>query len=152
MRQQKVRTALTLIGVVVGTFALVLSLAVGRGVDRAIVNLFHEDDRLRKIIGQHELRDQAAEDMPPDRREPKGSMSDAKRARIRKALARTWNGPVQQRVKLNADAVRKLEAIEHVAAVVPHVRLSGRGDPGRQDRGGFRLVGRAGAPGSSATA
>jgi hypothetical protein len=41
MRQQKVRAALTLIGVVVGTFALVLSLAVGRGVDRAIVNLFH---------------------------------------------------------------------------------------------------------------
>ena len=56
MRQQKVRTALTLIGVVVGTFALVLSLAVGRGVDRAIVNLFHEDDRLRKIVGQPELR------------------------------------------------------------------------------------------------
>jgi putative ABC transport system permease protein len=125
MRQQKVRTALTLIGVVVGTFALVLSLAAGRGVDRAIVNLFHEDNRLRKIIVNTSYETKR-EDMPAGRREPKGSMSDAKRARILKALARTWNGPVKQRVKLNADAVRKLEAIEHVAAVVPHVRLSGR--------------------------
>ena len=54
--------------------------------------------------------------MPADRREPKGSMSDAKRARIRKALERTWDGARRHAVKLNADAVRKLEAIEHVAA------------------------------------
>src|SRR5208282_5235518 len=45
LRQQKVRTLLTLAGVVIGTFTLVVSLAVGRGVDRAIVSLFHEDDR-----------------------------------------------------------------------------------------------------------
>src|SRR4051794_4777814 len=77
MRQQKVRTTLTLVGVVVGTFALVLSLAVGRGVDRAIVNLFHDDDRLRKVqvMANYE---QSAEDVPADRREPKGPMSDAK--------------------------------------------------------------------------
>ena len=48
-RQQKVRTALTIIGVAVGTFALVLSLAVGQGVDRAVLALFHQDDRLRKF-------------------------------------------------------------------------------------------------------
>ena len=65
MRQQKVRTALTLIGVVVGTFALVLSLAVGRGVDRAIVNLFHEDDRLRKIIVNPNYENER-EDMPAE--------------------------------------------------------------------------------------
>ena len=47
--QQKVRTILTITGVVIGTFALVLSLAVGRGVDAAIISLFHEDARLRKI-------------------------------------------------------------------------------------------------------
>ena len=64
MRQQKVRTALTLIGVVVGTFALVLSLAVGRGIDRAIVNLFHEDDRLRKIVVSPKY-EVSAEDMSP---------------------------------------------------------------------------------------
>ena len=49
-RQQKVRTALTIIGLVVGTFTLVVSLSVGQRVERAIVALFHEDDRLRKIM------------------------------------------------------------------------------------------------------
>ncbi len=88
MGQQKVRTALTLIGVVVGTFALALSLAVGRGVDRAIVNLFRENDRLRKVVVNSNYT-QSIEDMPADRLQPKGRMSDAKRARIRKAR---WSG------------------------------------------------------------
>ncbi len=151
MRQQKVRTALTLIGVVVGTFALVLSLAVGRGVDRAIVNLFHEDDRLRKVVVNSSYETER-EDMPADRREPKGRMSDAKRARIRKALERTWSGPVQQRVKLNADAIRKLAAIEHVAAVVPNVQMAGKAilDGKSEEAPGVRRSRRM--PGSSATA
>ena len=33
---------------------------------------------------------------------------------------------MQQRIKLNADAIRKIEAIEHVAAVVPNVRMTGK--------------------------
>jgi putative ABC transport system permease protein len=125
MRQQKVRTALTLIGVVVGTFTLVLSLAVGRGVDRAIVNLFHDDDRLRKVQVMTKY-EPSAEDVPADRREPKGPMSDAKRARIRTALVRDLGGFRRQRVRLTPEAIRRLEAIEHVATVVPSVRLGGR--------------------------
>jgi putative ABC transport system permease protein len=122
MRQQKVRTALTLIGVIVGTLALFLSLAVGRGIDRAIVNLFHENDQLRQIVvsTQYEVK---AEDMPADRREPKGEMSDAKRERIRKALMRNWNGARRQKVKLTLEAIRKIGSIEHVAVAVPAIRL-----------------------------
>ena len=63
--QQKVRTILTITGVVIGTFALVLSLSVGRGVDHAIVSLFHEDGRLRRII-VNEKYDQTAEDVPAE--------------------------------------------------------------------------------------
>jgi putative ABC transport system permease protein len=122
MRQQKVRTALTLVGVVVGTLALVLSVAVGRGIDRAIVNLFHEDDRLRQIVVDPEY-EVKAEDLPPERREPKGVMSDARRARIREALRRTWNGARRQKVKLTLDAIRKIGSIEHVAVAVPVIRL-----------------------------
>jgi putative ABC transport system permease protein len=125
IRQQKVRAALTLIGVVVGTLALALSLAVGQGVDRAIVNLFHEDDRLRKVT-VHPKFEESAEDVPADRREPKGSMGDAKRARIRKAIVRTWNGPRHWRIKLTSDALRKLASLEHVSAVVPEVRPYGK--------------------------
>ncbi len=88
MRQQKVRTTLTIIGVVVGTFALVLSVAVGRGIDRAIIKLFREDDRLRKILVNTKFEEKL-ENVPIERREPKGEMSDAKRARLRKAIVRT---------------------------------------------------------------
>jgi putative ABC transport system permease protein len=122
MRQQKVRTALTIIGVVVGTFALVVSLSVGRGVDRAIVNLFHEDDRLRKILVSP-LFVESAEDVPAERREPKGAMSEAKRARLRKALLRNWYGVRKVRTKLDPDGIRKLAALEHVASARPVVHM-----------------------------
>ena len=125
MRQQRVRTALTIIGVVVGTFALVLSLAVGRGIDRAIVNLFHEDDRLRKIMVNTKY-EESIENVPIDRREPKGEMSDAKRARLRKALVRTWGGSNRPQARLTADAVRRLSALEHVASALPVVVLVGK--------------------------
>jgi putative ABC transport system permease protein len=125
MRQQKVRTVLTLIGVVVGTLALALSLAIGRGVDRAIVNLFHKDDRLRKIevLPNYHM---TPEDMPPERREPKGTMSDAKRARMRRALINTWGGFHGRHVRLTPDGIRKLQSMKHVTSVVPNVRLSGK--------------------------
>jgi putative ABC transport system permease protein len=139
MRQQKVRTALTLIGVVVGTLALVLAVSVGRGIDRAIVNLFHQDDRLRRISVQPHFKVDSA-DMPPDRREPKGSMSDAKRKRIRHALERTWSGARRQEVKLTAGALGKIESIEHVADAAPIIHLyevkailDGKGADGRAD-------------------
>ena len=122
MRQQKVRTVLTIIGVVVGTFALVLSLAVGRGVDRAIVNLFREDDRLRKIQVTTKY-EESIENVPAESREPKGDMSDAKRARIRQALIRTLGFSNRPQAKLTPDVVRKLAALEHVASAIPLLQL-----------------------------
>jgi putative ABC transport system permease protein len=125
-RQQKVRTALTLVGIVVGTFTLVVSLAVWQGVDRAIVALFHQDDRLRKISVTRNFTPDS-EDIPATEREPIGRMSDAKRARLRKALARNWRGiPVRvNRRRLDADAVHRLEALDHVVRVEPLLNIYG---------------------------
>jgi putative ABC transport system permease protein len=118
--QQRVRTILTIIGIVIGTFALVLSLSIGRGIDQAIVALFHEDDRLRKItvIENYET---AVEDVPVAEREPKGAMSDAKRARIRAAMVRDWgaNHERKNRKALTADAIDRLRAIPHIERVEP---------------------------------
>lgn len=125
MGQQKVRTTLTLIGVIVGTFALTVSVAVGRGVDRAILNLFREDNRLRVIAVSPDYR-QDESDASAKRLEPRGAMSDAKRARIRNALARVGTGRVVRRVKLTADMVGKLESMEHVEAVIPEIRGQGK--------------------------
>jgi len=127
LRQQKVRTILTIVGVVIGTFALVLSLSVGRGVDQAIVALFHEDGRLRKIL-VNENYETTAEEVPAAEREPKGAMSEAKRQRIRMALVRDW-GRHHGRPKRNAltpDAIARLQAIEHVERVEPTSRIDGK--------------------------
>jgi putative ABC transport system permease protein len=120
--QQKVRTILTIIGVVIGTFALVLSLAVGRGVDHAIVSLFHEDARLRKIH-VNEKYETTAEEVPEPERIPKGAMSDAKQKRISKALIREWgyNHARKQRKPLNSAALKLLGALEHVERIEPNV-------------------------------
>ncbi len=125
--QQKVRTILTVTGVVIGTFALVLSLSVGQGVDHAIVSLFHEDGRLRMII-VNEKYGQTDEDVPVAEREPKGTMSDAKRKRISKALVREWGRthPRKQRNSLNPTAIKTLSVMDHVERVEPAVWFDGQ--------------------------
>jgi putative ABC transport system permease protein len=125
-RRQKARTALTIIGVVLGTFTLVVSLSVGQGIERAIVTLFHQDDRLRKIAA-HATFQENAEDVPESEREPRGPMSEAKRQRIRRALVRSWHGMSAQRRsnRLDASAIRRIGAIGHVARVEPMVSFDG---------------------------
>jgi putative ABC transport system permease protein len=127
LAQQKVRTILTIIGVVIGTFALVLSLSIGTGVDRAIVALFREDDRLRKI-DVRENYETTAQEVPAAEREPKGVMSDAKRERIRSALVRNWVSTHgrPKRLALTSDAVARLRAIPHVEQVEPMSEFHGK--------------------------
>jgi putative ABC transport system permease protein len=125
-RRQKARTALTIIGVVVGTFTLVVSLSVGQGLERAIVALFHQDDRLRKIAA-HVRYEPKAEDVPESEREPRGPMSESKRQRIRRILVRTWRGMSDQKLPnpLDASAIRRIEAIGHVARVEHLINFGG---------------------------
>ena len=141
-RQQKVRTALTIIGVVVGTFTLVVSLSVGQGVERAIVALFHEDDRLRKVV-VHTKYQPSAEDVPESEREPRGPMSEAKRERIRRALVRNWRGVSHRdrRIRLDAAALRRIEALDHVVRVEPVVQGFGTATLGREEPRCERMLG-----------
>ena len=134
LRQQKVRTILTVTGVVIGTFALVLSLAIGRGVDHAIVSLFHEDSRLRKITVNKNY-ETTAEEVPASEREPKGVMSDAKRKRIRKALVRTWgqNHLRKEQKLLDLDAIESLRShracrTDRTVCLAGWHRIAGRED------------------------
>jgi len=138
LRQQKVRTILTIAGVVIGTFALVLSLSVGRGVDRAIVALFHEDDRLR-TVAVSEKYEMAAEAVPPEEREPKGSMSDIKRRRISKAMVRKWSRDHMRKPlsTLNVTGIERLRALDHVLKVEPVVFLDGKASLERKDQQAF---------------
>jgi putative ABC transport system permease protein len=124
LRQQKVRTLLTLAGVVIGTFTLIVSLAVGQGVDRAIVALFQEDDRIRKIE-IYPKYEPAISDIPAAEREPKGAMSDAKRRRLRKAIIDDWDRTHRstQKQPLTSARIEELSHLDHVESAEPMVYL-----------------------------
>jgi putative ABC transport system permease protein len=125
LAQQKVRTALTLLGVIVGTFALVLSLALGRGLDGAVLGLFRGQKTLRTVRAM--LNYEGKPDPDAGRElEIAGTMSDAKRARIRRALVRQLgqSRPVEPRVKLNRAGLEQLRHLPHVVELIPEVTLT----------------------------
>jgi putative ABC transport system permease protein len=122
--QQKARTLLTTLGVLFGSFVLTASLSVGQGVRETIGRASRLSDYLRRV----EVRpnwDRRAEEVPPEETRVRGEMSDAKRERIRKALAARRGGynPNMPAVPLTAERLRSLAQLEHVEAVVPLVLL-----------------------------
>lgn len=126
--RQKARAALTVLGVTVGTFALAVSLSVGRGVDRAIIELFRDTTALR-TLSVNETYETVAEDVPESERQVEGAMSEAKRERLRRALVRHWGRRhvTRSRARLTPEAVAALGRIPHVERVAPLIQLSGWG-------------------------
>jgi putative ABC transport system permease protein len=125
--QQKVRTALTTLGVVIGTVVLVVSLSVGQGVQEAAVRQFRRYDQLRKVEVWPRWAAKES-DIPEEKLRVPGDMSEAKRQRLRQAIVRRWRWEDARgvpRVPLTRERVRELEAIEHVEEVVPVVELGG---------------------------
>ncbi len=124
LRQQKGRTILTVVGVVIGTVALVLSVSVGRGVDRAIVAPFLRDDRFRRIalFEKFELPDVA---VSAEARAPKGSMGEAKRRRVSQSLVRTLTRTHTHvpLARLDVKGVERLRALDHVTKVEPFINI-----------------------------
>jgi putative ABC transport system permease protein len=123
--QQKGRTLLTLVGVVVGSLILLFSLAARRGVQEAVVRVFSASDELRRIeiFPQYYTPE---EKVPPDEVEPQGEMSASKRVRIRKMLVRKWQQEHQsERTGITRQRLDELNATPHVAQVVPEVSAFG---------------------------
>ncbi len=115
--QQKVRTLLTMLGVVFGSFVLAASLSVGQGVQNAIARAGRENNFLQRILVQPDWRGAGANQPGPEIR---GEMSAAKRERIRKAIvARQVQSDSRILVRLTQEKLRTLAALDHVADVVP---------------------------------
>src|SRR5436189_467570 len=87
--RHKVRTLLTLSGVIAGTFLLVVSISIGRGVEEATVRQLRRSDQLRKITVFPNYQP-VESSIPTTDLEVKGSMSDDRRARLRRSLVRHW--------------------------------------------------------------
>lgn len=136
LRQQKVRTTLTVLGVAIGTFALFVSLSIGHGVDHAILSLFRGTDALRQV-SLYVRYEAVAEDVPESEKTVKGVMSEAKKARLLHALIRRWGNRhgSKPKTRLNRAGLDRLARLPHVERVVPIVdqpgtiTLSGIGQP-----------------------
>jgi putative ABC transport system permease protein len=124
--QQKVRTLLTTLGVVFGTFVLANSLSVGHGVQDTITREAnrHGSTRRIEVWPTWGVRPQ---DVPEEALRVQGEMSDARRKRFRDALLNQWSqehgtGPM---TPLNDDRLREIGALDHVERVVPLVSTQG---------------------------
>jgi putative ABC transport system permease protein len=84
--RQKVRTALTLVGVTVGTCALAFSLALGLGLRAFIEKEFKGRDDFWRVIVRADEPPPNESAVPPEKIAVTGQMSDERRARIREAL------------------------------------------------------------------
>jgi putative ABC transport system permease protein len=126
LNQHKLRNTLTLLGVIIGTFVLVLSLSIGLGVHTLVMDEFRKHDHLRKISVNPAYKADESE-VPPKELKVQGTMSDEKRERIRHALLRRWSrfNVRKPRVPLTQERMNDVREIPHVQAVVPFVTLDG---------------------------
>lgn len=123
--RRKARTALTLVGVVVGASLLVISLAVGRGVRTALENQFDRGGRMLRI-NVYPGRPEADEVLPEEEVAVEGDVSDERRERLRKQLVdrhpAAWRRPPLK--ALTSDRIRELSELEHVVLAWPDLRES----------------------------
>jgi putative ABC transport system permease protein len=131
LRRQKLRTALTLLGVVIGTATLVISISIGEGVRKTIDEEFKKEGDLRSItvFPSNDGRDEEAyEGVPAEVLDVKGEMSEAKRERIRKLAVQRWKRRHLQPAPkpLTRERVAELAALPHVVEVVPELDELGR--------------------------
>src|SRR6516164_8703634 len=85
LSQQKLRTLLTTLGVLFGSFVLVFSLSMGRGVQETIVREYSRYAGLRQVDVGPTYEAPKAPDAE-QKVEVKGQMSDEKRERLRQEI------------------------------------------------------------------
>jgi putative ABC transport system permease protein len=126
LRQQKARTVLTTLGVVFGTFVLVVSLSLGQGVQRTIEREARGNVHLRKVEVWPNWQGKEA-DVPEEELQVKGAMSEEKRQRLRQALLerKSRYNPAGPRLPLDRKGLQALADLEHVEEVTPTVHLFG---------------------------
>jgi putative ABC transport system permease protein len=128
--RQKLRTFLTLLGVLVGAATLSVSLSLGRGLHQAINDQFRKQEELRYIHVHPAYRglegDRAG--VPPEVLELAGDLSEERRERLRDIAAQRWKrrNPTTPPKPLTAKSLEELAAIEHVVSVTPDVSGVGR--------------------------
>lgn len=134
LRQHRVRTALTTLGVVFGALVLTASISIGLGVQQTIRSSA-SDEALRHIEVWPDWRGEATDPNGTDAIQVQGQMSEARRERIRRALARRKTQMAERpRVVLSQANIAVLRSLTHVETVMPfawqdgYVVLDGRSE------------------------
>ena len=130
LRRQKLRTALTTLGVTIGIATLVASVSVGVGVRWIIEEGFQREHRLREITVYPGL-DRGADEyagVPAEALRVDGDMSPQRQERIRKRLARDWRNrhTVPAPKPLTPARLQELATWDHVVGVEPDLREPAR--------------------------
>jgi len=127
--RQKLRTILTLLGVIIGTATLVISVSVGEGVRVAIDEQFSKESGLRhvSVFPNYDGVDDSYDGVPDSILEIPGEMSEAKRERIRKLEAARYKqarpGPPKP---LTREKIEELRRLPHVVEVFPELEENAR--------------------------
>ena len=116
MWQQKLRTVLTTLGVVFGTFVLAASLSIGQGVQDTFERETHKSDVLREIRIQPQWGDPKADAKKVN---VKGQMSEDRRERLRAVIAQRRRNMAATPTPLTRERLDQLAHLPHVEAVVP---------------------------------
>jgi putative ABC transport system permease protein len=125
LRQQKVRTALTLLGVSVGAFVLVASLSIGTGVQEVIRKEFRRNDQLKRITIWGGRAEKVV--IPEKELEVQGAMDEAKRERLRESVRKElYSRYARPKSALTVERLHEIRQLDHVAAVFPLLYNAGR--------------------------
>jgi putative ABC transport system permease protein len=117
--RQKVRTALTLVGVMVGTCALAFSLALGFGLRAFIDHEFKARDDFWRVVVTVNETSPDPKDVPPEKSTVLGTMADERRERLREALIDRYVSAHQKKgpLALTPDKLADLRALPDVVEV-----------------------------------
>ncbi|MFO0798115.1 MAG: ABC transporter permease [Gemmataceae bacterium] len=142
--RQKVRTTLTLVGVLVGTAALVFSLALGLGLRAFIDREFREREGFWRVTVRVAEVTPDSDKVPPEKVAVSETVGPERRARLREALARRYlRDEARTPPKpLDAAAVAALGAIPDVTEVRVVRSSAGRAWLGDRSATAFVVAGR----------
>lgn len=144
--RQRVRTALTLVGVTVGTCALAFSLSLGLGLRAFIDKEFQGRDDFWRIVVHAADVSPDPDDLPPEKVAVPESIAPDRRARLRDALAlkHITDRPRKPKVSLTPERIAAIAALPGVREVRTFRTDTGRLWLGDRSATGMVVAGRLG--------
>jgi putative ABC transport system permease protein len=130
LSKQKLRSTLTVLGVVIGTATLTVSLAIGLGVRDVLEEQFRKEERLREIsvFPNYDAPPNDTSDLPPEILTIEGEMTETKRERLKEASIKYWKRLSSRRVPkpITPERLQELAQLNHVRSVTPEIDGAGR--------------------------